>query len=120
LTRLLWLIFAAYWVALAIGTRMPKEAIPDLATPGLDKPVHLIAFAGWAALGAWATSRSWPARRWAAWMVLPVGLLYGAVDEWTQPWWGRTCDYDDWRSDAVGVFLGFAVVLVAGALARRS
>jgi VanZ family protein len=55
------------------------------------------------------------------WVVVGIGALYGATDEWHQmvvP--GRAPDLADWIADVTGVLLGYTVVLVALRwLARR-
>jgi len=62
-----------------------------------------------------AAGGTWPARRFlAAWAAL---ALFGALDEWHQPYFGRTAEWMDWIMDV----LGAAVGLAAGTrLARRA
>ena len=64
-------------------------------------------------------------RRAAIWWVFLVMIVYGAADEVTQGYVGRSCDIKDFAADLVGVFTGLilfsffsfwpAALLVAGA-----
>src|SRR5947207_2664503 len=92
LVRLLfWLATAGYWVTLCVLTHLPPQDLPHVGMN--DKVEHLLAYgmlAGLIALALWVT---FPRRPWLAWGVLVVGLVYGAIDERTQPL------YAAWRTD---------------------
>ncbi len=81
-----------------------------------DKLVHLGLYSvmGGALAVGWLRSRPSPPH----WLMMAVGALYGATDEWHQimvP--GRFPSWSDWIADLVGVVLGYLVViLVARAL----
>ena len=111
LVRLLfWLATAGYWVVLCVLTHLPPRDLPRVGMN--DKVEHLLAYgmlAGLISVALWVT---FPRRPWLAWGVLVVGLAYGAVDERTQPMFGRTCDVYDWLADAVGTTAGVLPVLV--------
>jgi VanZ family protein len=49
-------------------------------------------------------------------IALAICLAYAALDEWTQPFVGRTCDLRDWLADASGAIVGSLIALT---LARR-
>ena len=55
------------------------------------------------------------------WLLIGVGALYGATDEWHQGFVrGRSPDWADWLADVVGVAAGYlAVLLVLAWRARR-
>ncbi|MBC8106620.1 MAG: VanZ family protein [Anaerolineae bacterium] len=44
-------------------------------------------------------------------IALAICLIYGALDEWTQPFVGRTCDLHDWLADAGGAMVGSLIGL---------
>ena len=97
---ILWVVCAAYWVALFTLTHLPR--VPAVGQRVQDKLAHFMAYgvlAGVLYLVLWA-SRS-PQRR-AAYFVISVTLLYGAMDEITQPLVGRSCELYDWFADAAG------------------
>ena len=89
---------AGYWVMSAIATHLPPHEVPDIDVS--DKVLHfsgyfLLAALFWLALAAHRVRR--PIRLLLVIIVLP---LYGALDEFTQPPFGRTCDFYDWLADA--------------------
>lgn len=55
------------------------------------------------------------------WLLIGLGALYGATDEWHQGFVrGRSPDLGDWMADVLGVTLGYlAVLLVLGWWKRR-
>ena len=89
---------ATYWLAMAVGTHLP---------PGPDGPVSindkLLHFGGYFGL---AVLLSVTFRRLPAAAVVAIAVGYGAIDELTQPPFGRTADVWDWVADFVGASLG--------------
>ena len=109
--RVRW-VLGVYWVLLAVATHVRQFSVDGLPGVGglpLDKAMHVCAFAGLAALLVW--SRWWPRRSWAfnAAAAVGIGLVYGVVEEGTQPWFGRTGSGWDLLADAVGLLLGAGV-----------
>jgi VanZ family protein len=97
---ILWVICAAYWVALFTLTHLPR--VPAVGQRVQDKLAHFMAYgvlAGVLYLVLWASKS--PQKR-AAYFVIAVTLLYGAMDEITQPLVGRSCELYDWLADAAG------------------
>ena len=97
---ILWVVCAAYWVALFTLTHLPR--VPAVGQRVQDKVAHLLAYgvlAGVLYLAMWASNSSW---QWTARFVITVTLLYGAMDEVTQPLVGRSCELYDWFADAAG------------------
>jgi VanZ family protein len=45
-------------------------------------------------------------------------MLFGAVDEWTQPWFGRDLELGDWAADLCGAVTGLGAGLLVFMLAR--
>lgn len=79
-----------------------------------DKPAHvgLYAVLG-ATLGYGRRHATAPAPNW---VLVGLGALYGASDEWHQAFVsGRSPDWRDWVADAIGVLLGYAVLLLVAA-----
>ncbi|MGE5611395.1 MAG: VanZ family protein [Bacillota bacterium] len=102
---------AAYWLFALLMTHLPKP--PALGPSMGDKGQHVAGYgllAGMLYLTIWICR---PTTRWIGLYVILTVLAYGAIDEWTQPWAGRTCDFGDWLSDLAGVVV--AVGLLAGA-----
>ncbi|GAB4242944.1 MAG: hypothetical protein OHK005_07050 [Candidatus Methylacidiphilales bacterium] len=96
-----WAVVAAalYYLALILISSVPGPELPKVETPGLDKLIHLIFYAG---LG-WLLAGS----GWSLPTVLLVGALAGAADEGFQlmvP--GRDASLLDWIADGVGVMMG--------------
>jgi len=105
-------LLAVYWLVLFVGTHWPK--LPGIHVPGKDKTLHAVAFAILTGILLYAlTRRAWLARRWPiALAAIVIAAVYGAIDEWTQPYTGRTCDLLDWAADvlgAVSVGLGYLI-----------
>jgi VanZ family protein len=104
------ILLGAYWIALLTGTHWPK--MPNIDVPGKDKTMHVVAYAILAGLLLNVMARrTWLARGVSiAAMAVAIVAVAGALDEWTQPYFGRTCDLFDWLADmagAVGVSIAF-------------
>ena len=105
-------VLVVYWLVLAGATHGPNFSVDGLPGVGglpFDKLAHGSAFAGLAGLLVW--SRWWGRRswRWNAGAAVVVGLVYGVLEELTQPWFGRTRSGWDLLADAVGLGVGAAV-----------
>jgi VanZ family protein len=107
---ILWrLLLAGYWLTLLVATHLPVR-VAGLPRNQADKLVHFVAYA----ILAWLLSTAWQASvgrlnaRHLKFVWLAV-VLYGAVDEITQPLVGRTASVIDWLSDAAGAALGLVI-----------
>ena len=111
-------LLAVYWVALFAGTHYPD--VPQLAGDSSDKWLHGLAFLGLSLLlsATMAPRRSLTWRRYLQ-VILMLGI-YGAVDELTQPPFGRHCELSDWMADMTGALLGLAIVAAVSRLGRRN
>ena len=95
----------------------------DLRLERPDKWFHLAAFLVLGLLAFWTTSAQRKAtaadRRWmtGGWMTVLGLLLYGWLDEATQPFFGRHFDWNDYLANAAGIFL--AALLAAVLYSRR-
>ncbi|MCC9645283.1 VanZ family protein [Rhodopirellula sp. JC740] len=104
------LCLASYWIAIFVGTHLPKlpSAMPKLN----DKVMHFAAFFGLAMLLCYCTNspRIW--RRFP--IIVAMCLVYACVDELTQSFVrGRHSDPMDFLADMAGTVT--AVVLYATA-----
>lgn len=99
-----------YWPVLSVLAHIP---IPQLVRRAgvSDKSLHFLAYLVLVFLLWFAVSSdkkvNW--RRGAAWLILLVVALYGAVDELSQPLAGRTCDMMDLVANLVGALVGLIV-----------
>lgn len=105
-------LLGVYWLALLTATHWPK--VPGIDVPGKDKTLHAVAYAFLTGLLLSALTRQARlARGWPiALAAVTIVAVYGALDERTQPWTGRTCDLLDWTADMVGaasVALGYLI-----------
>jgi VanZ family protein len=111
-------LLAAYWVALLVATHVPPVPPPIVLRHG-DKWLHFTAFALLAALFAW----TWSLRGSFGWRqalaALAILALYGAIDEITQPYFGRYGHVADWYADLLGSVTGLVAFLLAGRLVRQ-
>ncbi len=105
-TAVFWLAaLAVYWLVLFIGTHLPTENVAGVATDN-DKLVHTAAYAVLTTLLCIAWRRVGGSPGLAGRLVIAAAVLsYGAIDELSQPYFGRSCDLRDWIADGVGVTL---------------
>jgi VanZ family protein len=110
---------AAYTAVLLYATHHPRPGeLVGVPLPA-DKTLHFVAYGllGAAVGGAVAARGGWGARAAAAWL---VGLaVFAALDEATQPFFGRYADVRDWMFDGIGLVVGVAAVSLVVALARH-
>lgn len=96
-----------YWVGMAIVTHVPPIFPKGQGEPpviGFDKVAHVVGFAGLA----------WLLRvvvRWPLWAIVGVGLVYGVLDEVTQPPFRRTADPLDYIADLLGLGVGLLAAI---------
>jgi VanZ family protein len=103
--RLTTAALALYWLTLFILTHLPPMKPP--LGEGTDKYEHLLAFGLLAILLNTVLRRRLP--RHADWLTLALVMAYGAIDERSQPPFGRTCDLTDWFADCTGAALGVVI-----------
>lgn len=104
---------AAYGVVLVFATHYPKPEDLLGPNPPSDKTLHLVAYG---LLGLLVTASLVAADRWSlrAAAAAFVGLAaFAAVDEATQPFFGRHADALDWVYDCIGLAAGSAAAAVA-------
>lgn len=115
------LLFIGYWMALTFGTHIPR--LPRVVDVNFfDKVLHFVAYAGLAfgACLAWRMQR--PRYASLSWRHYGVILLvftgYGAIDELTQPYVGRSCELADWIADTAGVLFGMTLFVMSNGVRR--
>ena len=111
-SRAIWAITIVYWLMLFAATHAPAQRLPNV--PLSDKTEHLLSYGLLATLLFLAIGQSkphWPQR---GMIVLAIGMMYGAIDEWLQalPIVNRDCDRLDWFADTTGLAIA-AIVLTA-------
>lgn len=116
----------AAWTAFhLVLTSLPESSLPQ---PGLPLRVDwLVHFGLGGVLGAlvvWASGRGggeggrWqPARLLAAWVAIAA---FGALDEWHQPYFGRTAEGMDWIMDVLGGAVGLGLGTLLGRTRLRA
>ena len=111
LLRVASVLLSLYWIAIFVGTHLPKSAVPRLHLS--DKVFHIGAFAGLAFLLAWAIPKTTRGMFHHFLIVATIGGGYAILDEWTQQFVpGRVSDLYDCIADFIGVAVGFAVYIV--------
>ena len=137
-------LFWSYTALLLTLTHIPPAQIGRIPLHLWDKSEHLMAYAGMALLALWSMP-AWPrAGTWIAlfsrracppmdgevWpraaarmaMIAPLAFmtLLGAIDEWTQPFFGRACELNDWIADSLGVLTAAILVWLWRRSKRRA
>lgn len=119
--------FWAYGLILLLATHAPADDVQFLvrvADYGLldpDKLLHMAAYGVLGLLAALAYGDRWRIPSTAAVTLFALLAVWGAVDEVTQPLFGRLADASDWVCDLVGSAIGLAAGFgIAHWLARRA
>lgn len=112
-TRPLAAVTAAYATVLVWATHHP--APQDVLGPNIppDKTLHFVAYGLLGLLAAATLDAAGSLSRRTAAPALAALLLFAAIDEVTQPLFGRHAELLDWVYDAIGLTGGVAVVAVA-------
>jgi len=96
-------------VVLFLLSAWPDPPIPDFFR-GSDKVAHASLYAVLGATLAWG--RKGVLSPPGHWVMILIGALYGATDEFHQAFVrGRTPDWADWSADVMGVAVGYVLVL---------
>jgi len=108
LRYVLLVLLVLLWAGAFTLSHLPPGDVPDFHVG--DKVLHTAGFAGLAsAFGVTMLAFGVPRRRRLA-MLFAVMLAYGAIDEWTQPWFGRSCELRDWLHDVLGTVIAAVMV----------
>ncbi len=102
----------AYAVTLVLATHYPKPEQLLGRYGHADKLLHFVAYF---LLAVFVAAAVWGAGRWSrrAALIVAIALAaFGAVDEITQPLFGRTADVLDWAADCAGIAVGILLVAI--------
>ena len=102
----------AYAVTLVLATHYPKPEQLLGRYGHADKLLHFVAYF---LLAMFVAAAVCGAGRWSRQAVVAVAIAlaaFGAVDEITQPLFGRTADVFDWAADCAGIAVGILLVAV--------
>ncbi len=107
------LLLVIYWVGLFIGTHIPTSQLNPIEGPLSDKTIHFYAYAGLGFLATWSIARMRGRRFLLFLFTMVVIIVFGALDELSQPLVNRSCSFYDWVADALGAIFGgiFYIVL---------
>ncbi len=104
-------VTAVYTLALVLGTHLPDDhntVTTAIRLSDNDRAAHFLAYFGLAVLAFGLCRVAAKPHRVAPWL---IGLAaFGAVDELTQPWFGRTAEWLDWTADLGGLTTGLLAV----------
>lgn len=107
---------AVVWLAAATATHIPMESLSDV--PVGDVVLHFIGYLGLACVFL-LTLRVYGVRlSRRILLTIPILLLYGVLDETTQPLVNRNASIHDWLADAAGVSAACLLDAAAALLQR--
>lgn len=109
---------AFYWLGIFTLTHLPPSELPK--TKVSDKFAHFTVYSLLCVLlyvCLWSAKRSiWR----TAGLVIAIALIYGALDELTQPFFGRDCSLYDWFADAGGTLTVVTILTIIRLLVYRT
>jgi len=103
-------VLTIHWIALVIFTHIPIPQVVYQAGVS-DKWLHFLAYLNLVFL-VWFSIRPDDKVRWrekAGWLVFLAVVVYGGIDELTQPYFGRTKDLMDFLANAEGEATGLVI-----------
>jgi VanZ family protein len=104
-------VLGCYWLIMFTGTHWPHVSLEHYPQ-NFDKVLHFTGYAGFGFLIAvWVSARrKFGLREFAAGFA--VIFIYAILDEVTQPYFGRDCEFGDMVADWCGGTVGMAVFLL--------
>jgi VanZ family protein len=112
-----WIGTICYWGVLFALTHLPPSKIHE-PTSITDKQAHFIAYAVLSFSVGATLMVTLPGRRWIPLFVIAMAMAYGAIDERTQPMFGRDCELGDWIADTLGAVSAAVLLFVVGYFVR--
>ena len=103
-----WATVACYILVAVSLTHMPK--VPAGIEQGGDKILHGFGYFLYASLTYIAIGLTFPRYRWAVLTVVLLLSMWAALDEITQPYFHRDCDFNDWLADMAGVITAVSLL----------
>jgi hypothetical protein len=107
-------VAVSYFITLFVSTHIPIPKIVYKAEVS-DKWLHYLAYMNLFFL-LWFSSFPDKKANWlkpVVWVIFLGAIICGGVDEISQPYTGRTCDFGDFMADAKGVSAGLIIVTFA-------
>ena len=109
-----WAVLGVYWPLLFVSTHLSPLRLQQMQFHGRDVFLHAVAFL---ILGVlyWLARHGVQRvdlRTVAPYSALALISLYGAIDEITQTFVGRTGSYIDWISDVIGCAVGLLLLFL--------
>ncbi len=97
-------LWAGFWVFMCTVTHVPITHRGPFSVTYSDKAVHFAMYFILAWLGGRRLARTYGSYSvgWLVFWALAY-TAYAAVDEWVQPFFGRTMSWWDWVADVAGV-----------------
>jgi VanZ family protein len=95
-------VFILYWLGLFVLTHLPELPI-DTAARYNDKVAHTVSYAVLMVLALVGSRHRQATTARLITMWLPILAAYAAVDELSQPIFGRSCQLTDWLADLAGL-----------------
>jgi len=116
--RFLRLVLVAAWAVAFAATHIPAKLMSHHMPP--ERLLHLVGYAGLGGL-FWVTLYAYGCtRRCRVWIILTVLMLYGALDEITQPFFNRCASIVDWSFDCIGVAIALIVCELVAAMSSSN
>lgn len=106
-------VFTAFYASvLIVATHWPGLRIAAGINAGIpaDKLLHCLSYSGLGVCLGLLAVLSKGRRRPAIFKGIVLLCMFAAVDELTQPWFGRSCDPVDWIADVFGGVVGLLAV----------
>jgi VanZ family protein len=100
-------LYVLLWIAAFILTHVPGGDLPDFRTS--DSVLHTVGFTGLTCVLVVTVAAFGVRRLGRVPFVLAVMMIYGAMDEYTQQFVGRSTDLRDWYCDAAGTVAGMII-----------
>ena len=102
--------FVLYSIVLIFATHLPNINT-GIRAPGLDKVLHFIAYGCQGVLAMSVLCVAGRASLKNIVVLIVVLACFGALDEITQPAFGRQAEFLDWVADCTGIVLAIFLVL---------
>jgi VanZ family protein len=102
-SKIITICLVVWWLFIFYLTSIPPNKLPNINIIEVDKLVHLFMYGG---LGFWLTLflglRGFRGLKLVA-VVIFISIIYAFIDEWHQPFVGRTFSLYDILADVIGL-----------------
>jgi VanZ family protein len=97
------------WLGAFTATHIPNQSIPQEVHDLGGSVLHGVGFLGLSSWFILAVAGFWPKPIHRLLLVLSVMMVYAALDEYTQQFFGRSTDLEDWITDTVATIVALAL-----------